>query len=182
MSTIHPKTLWKLVLIPAVVMAVLAIYPQVSLWLTKGTPWHGAYVVTNYDEVAYSAYVNALVEGAPRRNDPFIGAPDPEHESLYSIQFIPAYAIALTARFLGISTSTVFIFLGVFFAIASTLALFWFINLVTGNQMAAVTGTLIILCLGTAVAFQGELRHIVDGRVLIDFFPFLRRYQPGFIW
>ncbi len=180
MSIIPPKSSWKFILIPAVIMAVLAIYPQVSLWLTKGSPWHGAYVVTNYDEVAYSAYVNALVEGGPRRNDPFIGAADPEHESLYSIQFIPAYGIALPARFLGVSTSAVFTFLGVLFAIASCLALFWFINSVTENPMLAAAGTLIILCLGMAVAFQGELRHLAQGRVLIDFFPFLRRYQPGF--
>ena len=163
-------------------MAVLAIYPQLSLWISKGSNWQGSYSVSNYDEVAYSAYVNALASGKPRRNDPFIGVDDPAHESLYSIQFIPAYGIAAPARLFGVSTSVAFIFLSLFIAIASVLVLFWLIQAVTGNSALSAVGALAILCFGTAVAFQGELRYWIEGRVLIDFFPFLRRYQPGFVF
>lgn len=174
------KPVLSYILIPAIAIAVLSLYPQFNLWITNGPAWQGAYFVSNYDEVAYSAYVNALVNGKPRKNDPFVGIDDPTYESLYSIQFIPAYGVAVPARFLGISTSSAFIILSVFVAIGSVIALFWFINGVTEEPILAATGTVIILCLGTAIAFEGELSHWIKGRVLIDFFPFLRRYQPGF--
>ena len=180
METRSPKTAWKFVLIPVIAMAILAMYPQISLWVNKGSEWKGSYSVSNYDEVAYSAYVNALINGKPRRNDPFANTDDEAHESLYSIQFIPAYSIAAPARILGFSASSAFIFLGLFTAIFSVLALFWLIQTVTGNPALSAVGTLAIFCFGTAVAFQGELRYLVEGRILIDFFPFLRRYQPGF--
>lgn len=180
MENVSPKTPWKFAVIPVIAMAILAMYPQISLWVNKGSEWKGSYAVLNYDEVAYSAYVNALINGKPRRNDPFANTDDTAHESLYSIQFIPAYSIAAPARILGLSTSSAFIFLGLFIAIFSVLALFCLIQTVTGNPALSAVGTLAIFCFGTAVAFQGELRHLVEGRVLIDFFPFLRRYQPGF--
>ena len=180
MENVSPKTAWKFALIPVIAMAILVMYPQISLWVNKGSEWKGSYAVSNYDEVAYSAYVNALINGKPRRNDPFANTDDEAHESLYSIQFIPAYSIAAPARILGLSASSAFIFLGLFTAIFSVLALFWLIQTVTGNLALSAVGTLVIFCFGTAVAFQGELRYLVEGRILIDFFPFLRRYQPGF--
>ena len=180
MENVKPKAVWKYALIPVIAMAILALYPQLSLWISKAPDWQGAYFVSNYDEVAYSAYINALINGKPRRNDPFTGSDDPARESLYSIQFVPAYSIAAPARLLGISASSAFIFLSLFIAVSSSLALFWLINSVTGNSPLAAIGTLTILCFGTAAAFQGELRYWIEGRVLIDFFPFLRRYQPGF--
>ena len=180
MDSVRTKIQWKHALLPAIVMAVLAAYPQLSLLIVKGSPWHGAYVVSNYDETAYSAYINALVNGKPRLNDPFVAADDTGRESLYSIQFLPAYLIAIPARVLGISTSTAFIILGLCLAVLSAVALFSFIHLATGDPMLSGVGALLIMCFGTAVAFQGELSHFVRGYVLIDFFPFLRRYQPGF--
>lgn len=180
MTDARPETTWKHILIPVIAITILALYPQLSLWIARGAAWQGSYVVSNYDEAAYSAYINALIEGKPRKNDPFVGIDDPRYESLYSIQFVPAYSIALPARVFGFSTSSAFILLSVFIAIVSFLALFWFINSVTRNPTLSAAGTLVVLCLGTAVAYQGELRHLIEGRVLIDFFPFLRRYQPGF--
>ena len=180
MENVSPKTAWKFALLPVVAMAILAMYPQISLWVNKGSEWKGSYAVSNYDEVAYSAYVNALINGKPRRSDPFANTDDTAHESLYSIQFIPAYSVAAPARLFSISASSAFIFLGLLTAIFSVLALFWLIQTVTGNPALSAVGTLVIFCFGTAVAFQGELRYLVEGRILIDFFPFLRRYQPGF--
>jgi hypothetical protein len=170
----------KYVLISTVAVLILAIYPQVNIWSVQGSDWHGAYVVTNYDETAYSAYVNSLIEGRSRRNDPFMGWDDVPYESLYSIQAVPAYSIALPARALGLSASTAFIVLNFLIPIFASLAIFALLFAVTRDPMLSAVGVLTVLCLGTAIAFQGELRHMITGKALCDFFPFLRRYQPGF--
>jgi hypothetical protein len=174
---------WKYLIIPVLATLVLAIYPQVGLWLSRGSEWSGTYVVSNYDEVAYSAYVNALIDGAPRKNDPFLGTREtpetPQPETLYSIQFIPAYAIALPARLFGVSASTAFIFLICIIAVFSAVAVFWLLHETTQNDLLSAVGAVVVLCLGTAAAYQGELRYLIEGRILTDFFPYLRRYQPG---
>src|ERR1043165_4518424 len=100
---------WKYVAVPVVIVLFLSVYPQLNVWMAKGSAWNGAYVVSNYDEVAYSSYVNALIEGRPRKSDPFIGKDNIEGETLYSIQAVPAYSIALTARIVGFSASTAFV-------------------------------------------------------------------------
>lgn len=178
------KVIWKYAFLSALAALVLALYPQISLWVAQGSNWNGSYFVSNYDEVAYSAYINALINGEPRKNDPFLGLSDtpetPQPETLYSIQFVPAYAIALPARILGISVSTAFIFLIGFTAVFSALALFWLLREATGDDLLSAVGAVVVLCLGTAAAFQGELRYLIEGRILADFFPYLRRYQPGF--
>src|SRR3989454_5349330 len=101
---------WKWGVLAALAMTFIGLYPQINLWLARGTQWQGSYVLTQGDEIAYSAYVNALIDGRPRRNDPFNGRDDlpgkPTYESLFSIQFLPAYAITLPARLLGLSTDT----------------------------------------------------------------------------
>ncbi|MBX3281866.1 MAG: hypothetical protein KF756_05250 [Acidobacteria bacterium] len=170
---------WQYLLIPAVFMGFLVLYPQISLWVSKGSLWNGSYVVSNYDETAYSAYINSLADGKPRTNDPFIAVDDTGHESLYSVQFIPAYLIALPTRWFGLSTSTAFILLGVLSAVLSSLVLSWFLFSFTEQPLLSSAGALIVLCFGTAAALQGELARMVSGNVLIDFFPFVRRYQPG---
>lgn len=178
------KSIWKYALASAAAAFILALYPQISLWATQGTNWHGSYYVSNYDEVAYSAYISALINGEPRKNDPFLGQRDtpetPQPETLYSIQFVPAYAIALPAKVTGISASTAFIFLITFLAIFSALSIFWLLYETTGDNLLSAVGAVVVLCLGTAAAYQGELRSLIEGRVLTDFFPYLRRYQPGF--
>ena len=169
---------WKLVLLPVIAVTVLALYPQGSIFFAKGSNWHGSYFQSHYDEAAYSAYINSLTNGRPRKFDPFVGQNE-ESESLYSIQFVPAYLIAGPARLLGVSTSTTFIVLVVVLAIFSVLALLLLIKEVTGSDTLASAGSIIILCLGTAVAYQGELRFWIEGRILMEYLPFLRRYQPG---
>src|SRR6476659_5240997 len=100
----NPKTYiqWKWAVLAALAMTVLAIYPQINLLIARGREWQGSYVLVQGDEIAYSAYINALIDGRPRLNDPFMGmdnvAAQPIRESLFSIQFIPAYAIAIPAR------------------------------------------------------------------------------------
>ena len=170
---------WKYAAIPTLFVAFLAIYPQLNFWLAKGSTWQGAYFVANFDEVAYSAYVNALIDGKPRKYDAYLAAESP-HESLYSIQFIPAYSIALPARLLGISASTAFIILNLLAAAAAAFFIFWLLFNITSDALWSATGAILVCCLGTAVAFEGELRYWLQGQILVDFFPFLRRYQPGF--
>lgn len=175
---------WKYWLIPIFIVLLLSILPQLNVWLVKGAARQGAYVVSNYDEVAYSAYVNSLISGRPRKNDPFIGTDDspdyPQNESLYSIQFVPAYTIALPARIFGFSASTAFIILNFLIPIFSVLAIFALIREITRDDLLAAVGVLTVLCLGTAIAFQGELQRLIFDTSLCEFFPFLRRYQPGF--
>lgn len=167
-------------------ITLLAIYPQVNLWLARGKDWQGSYVLTQGDEVAYSAYINALIDGRPRRNDPFNGRDDqpgkPTYESLFSIQFIPAYAIALPARALGLSSSTVFIWLIVLGAITSSLAIFWLLATLTEDRKLAAVGVLFTLCFGALAAAQGVARLMLAGQRVHDMFSFLRRYQPSFVF
>ena len=63
----------KLVAIAATAVVLLALLPQIHLWIARGSQWHGAYATLQGDEFLYSAYINALIEGRPRRNDPFVG-------------------------------------------------------------------------------------------------------------
>lgn len=179
MANFSPVRHLKYFAIPTLVILFLAVYPQLNLYIVKEPNWHGAYFVANYDEVAYSAYVNSLIEGKSRLYDPYLAA-ETTHESLYSIQFVPSYAIALPARFLGISTSTTFVILIILSAFASALFIYWLLFQMTGDELLSSVGILVICCLGTMAAYQGELRSLIEGRVLIDYFPFLRRYQPGF--
>lgn len=174
------SSLWKYAAIPTLIVLFLAIFPQLNIWLVKGSAWQGAFVVSNYDEVAYSAYVNSLIEGRPRKNDPFIGQDNIPGETLYSIQLVPAYAIALPAKFLGLSASTAFVILNFLIAIFSSLVIFALLRAVTRDNLISGIGVVVVLCFGTAAAFEGELQRIVLGNYLCDFFPFLRRYQPGF--
>lgn len=170
---------WKYAALPILFIAFLAIYPQLNFWLAKGSEWQGAYFVANFDEVAYSAYVNAMINGKPRKYDAYLAAESP-HESLYSIQFIPAYTIALPAKLLGLNASTAFIILNILASAIAALFIFCLLFKITGDGPLSATGVLLVCCLGTAVAFEGELRYWMKGQILVDFFPFLRRYQPGF--
>ena len=170
---------WKPILLPVAAIVVLALYPQVSIFFAKGNNWHGSYFQSHYDEAAYSAYVNSLASGRPRKFDPFV-AKNEDAESLYSVQFVPAYLISIPERMFGFSTATTFILLIVGLAICSVLAIFLLIREVTASDRLATTGTIIILCMGAVVAYQGELRFLIEGRMLMEYLPFLRRYQPGF--
>jgi hypothetical protein len=102
-----------------------------------------------------------------------------EHESIYSLQFIPAYAIALPARAVGLSALNTFIILQILIAIFCSLAVFYTLRLVTEDAVVAGAGVLIVLCLGTAITYEGALSELTGGSLVIEFHPFLRRYQPG---
>jgi hypothetical protein len=64
-------------------------------------------------------------------------------------------------------------------AFFSGLALFWLLVVVTGNNRLAVSGVLLVLCLGTLVSGEGTIGMWLGKTVHFDYFPFLRRYQPA---
>ena len=169
----------------ALSMMILSLYPQVHFWVVRGANWNGSYAAIEGvgDEVAYSAYVNALISGRPRRSDPYTGrdssSDSPQGNSLFSIQFVPAYLIALPARALGVSASTAFIALSPLAAGATALALFWLLFLGTGNERIAAAGVLVVLCLGTLVGGHGHASSFFGQKPLYNYLMFLRRYQPA---
>ncbi|HEX8068409.1 MAG TPA: hypothetical protein VF546_00560 [Pyrinomonadaceae bacterium] len=171
---------WRYGALAALALAALALAPQLHLWAARGRDWRGSYVSFDFDEVAYSAYLNALISGRPRRNDPFTGRADtpaaPLPESLFSIQFVPAYALALPARALGLTAAEVFIILRPLAAAAAALALFWLLLGLTGDAPLAAAAALVVLCLGALAEGPHATWHLLTLRSLTNSLPFLRRY------
>jgi hypothetical protein len=166
----------------ATALAVVALVPQLQMWKAKGVrAWQGSHLSFFFDEAAYAAYINALIDGRPRRNDPYTGRDDapgaPQPESLFSIQFVPAYAVALPARLLGVSASTAFIALSCFAAFASALALYQLLSAITDDDALATTGMLAVLCFPSlAQKIVRTLRGLETAYLPL---PFLRRYLPA---
>src|SRR5205807_9054842 len=168
----------------ALAVTCIALYPQARFCYERGRAWQGTYAVVQADEPVYAAYLNALIEGRPRRNNPLNNLdtePDgrPLAESYFSIQFVPAYMLALPARALGLTAPQVFMLLAPLMAFLTTLALFWLLTILTGDERLASVGALIVLCFGTLAAGQGAGRLLIGFRTWYDYFPFLRRYQPA---
>jgi len=151
--------------------------------VARGVEWHGAYAVVDGDEFLYSAYINALIENRPRRNDPFSGRDDnpnaPLPESAFSIQYVPPLVIASFAKTFSLSASTSFIILIAFAGLSAAVALFWVLSLHIDRNPLVALGTLIVLILGTAAAGQGLLAAFFTENVSTLGLAFLRRYQPA---
>jgi hypothetical protein len=194
---LRETTDWKLCAAVSAALMLLALIPQLHLWSIRGSNWNGAYASIQGDEFLYSAYVNALIDGRPRRNDPFAGMDStpstPLPESSFSIQFFPAYAIAIPARALGLSASSAFIILEVMSPLITTVVIFWLLVSITKDSRLAAVGVLALLCLGELPGDQGLLGVLLFNRKLSFLMPFLRRYQPaavfpiflllcGFVW
>jgi hypothetical protein len=194
-SEIQPgRVRWRWGLSVSVVMMLVALFPQIHFMGHRGREWHGANAITHPDEVAYSAYLASLVRGNPRRYDPYTGrgAQGEASESLFSIQLVPAYAVALPSRWLRLSASVVFTMLPALCAVAASLAIFWLISLLTRDELFSAGAVLVILGFGTLIAGQGIARHVPNLNYLIPLWisnrvsppslyhlPFLRLYQPA---
>lgn len=171
---------WRYGLLASAAVVIIAFIPQLSFWAERGGEWNGSAANTHGDEAVYSAYVNALIDGRPRRNDPYTGRDDasdaPQSESYFSIQFIPPYAVAGLARLFGATTAQAFIALTLVSAIAASLAVFSLLGLLTGDAKTAATGVVIVLLLGSSHILA---QHLLGIGTQNNFLPFLRRYQPS---
>ncbi|HYO99947.1 MAG TPA: hypothetical protein VER76_07135 [Pyrinomonadaceae bacterium] len=188
---------WRWGWLAALALMLLSLIPQAHLCYTRGHDWNGSFAHFYSDEPAYAAYLNALIDGRPRRNDPYTGNDDapgaPLAESLFSIQFIPPYMLSIPARALGLTTSTMFILLMPLVAGASALAIFWLVSMVTRDERIAAAAVPLVLCLGILVSGQGVIVKFLGMQPAYVFLPFLRRYVPsvpfvfffffcGFLW
>ena len=180
--TVEPRIEWRWGALAALAITIIALYPQINLWFARGSEWRGSYILTQGDEVLYSAYVNALIDGRPRKSDPINGRDVlpgyPAYESFLSIQFLPAYAIALPARAFGLSASAAFIWLIVIAAIGSSLAIFWLLATLTSDSKSAAVGALLTLSFGALIGSDCCWR----ANAFTEMLPFLRRYQPAAVF
>ena len=140
---------WRLGILAGIVVALFGLYPQFALWNERGAEWNGTFASNDLDETAYASYLQALIDGRPRKNDPYSGqdetAENPQPESIFSIQFVAPYAVAIPARLFGLNASQAFIALSAAASFLTALALFWLLAQITGDNRFAVVGTLIIL-------------------------------------
>lgn len=176
---------WHFGVLAGLVLVVCGMYPQLKMWYLRGSEWQGAYAYNDIDEVAYASYLRALIDGRPRKNDPYTGRDDapetPQAESLFSIQFAAPYSIAIPARIFGVSASTAMWVSGAFAAFLAGLALFWLILRITNDPYLAMAGAIIVVCGGALAAGEGAISEILDpvGGVSYPYFPGLRRYVPA---
>ncbi len=167
----------------AIVLAFLAVYPQFNLQKLRGEDFQGAFASCDLDEMAYASYIQALIDDRPRRNDPYTGrdaaANNPQPESLFSIQFFPAYLVAVPARVLGWSASEAMPIVSFVSAFLTALTLFWLIFSITKDALFTFTGTLVVMFCSALVIGIGAINGFYENGVAYPFFPFLRRYIPS---
>ena len=177
------KLSWVLAAAASIILTILAVYPQINLRNLRGGEWRGAFASCDLDEMAYGSYLQALIDGRPRRNDPYTGRDDsaeaPQPESLFSIQFFPAYLIAVPARIFGLSASQVLPIVSAFSAFFTALALFWLIVSITKDDYLAFVGTLVVMVGSALITGIGAINGFFENGVAYPFFPFLRRYIPS---
>ena len=178
------KGFWLLGILAAVILAILAVYPQWNLQKKlRGDRFQGAFASADLDEMAYASYLQALIDGRPRKNDPYTGrdtSPEnPQPESLFSIQFFPAYLTAIPARILGLSASQMMPVLSVVSAFLTAVALFWLIFSMTADAFLAMVGTLVVMTGSALIVGLGAVNGFFDGGVSYPFFPYMRRYIPS---
>ena len=175
---------WRYGIIAGIILAIFSLYPQGKLIYNRGwSEWNGHYAYNDIDEVAYASYVKALIDGRPRKNDPYTGrdnsAETPQQESLFSIQFAGPYTIALPARLLGIPATWAMTISGAIAAFLTGLAIFWLIVLITDDPLHALAAALSVICLGALFAGEGAIGEVIGGGFSYPYFPGLRRYIPA---
>ena len=166
-------------LLAAAIVTLIAISPQLYFCFLRGTQWNGGYAQTHGDESVYAAYLNALIDGRPRRNNPYTGrddSPQPVAESYLSVQPFPPVLLAKIARLTHLSTAKIFIGSSALAAFLSALAIFWLLSLITGDDALAAVGVLLVLFLSSANLIAEYLLRIGDSN---NYLPFLRRYLPA---
>ena len=179
----HMKLRWHFGIIAAIFLAIFCSYPQLKMVYLRGSDWNGHYAYNDIDEVAYASYVRALIDGRPRKNDPYSGADDspqnPQPESLFSIQFAAPYTVALPARVLGIGTPWAMTLSGALAGFLAALAVFWLIWRMTGNNWFAMAASLAVFAGGALAAGEGAAAEILFNGFSYPYFPGFRRYIPA---
>lgn len=167
---------WKLGVLAALAVVAVSLIPQVTLWVMRGNDWQGSYAFSDYDELAYSAYLRSIVEGYPRQNNPYLASVNTSTsgETLYSIQFIPPFLIKAISKPLQLSTTTTFILLTPVMAFLSALAIYGFLREVSQSDQLGAVGLLIVLFCGLLVS-----EYPFTGAQSVSSFAFLRRYIPA---
>ncbi len=177
------KLRWRFGIIAGLFLVVFALYPQFKMIYLRGADWNGNYAYNDIDEVAYAAYLKALMDGRPRKNDPYTGRDDtpdnPQPESLFSIQFAGPYAIAIPARILGIPATWAMTISGAVAAFLTALAIFWLIGMITGDSLFAMAASLVVLAGGALFAGEGAIGEILGTSYSYPYFPGFRRYIPA---
>src|SRR5215216_2414848 len=173
---------WKWRALAVIPILLLSLGPQIHFWFERGSGWHGAYATFHADEFLYSGYVNALIDGRPRRCDPFTGREGANQalpETAFSIQVVPSFVLSSIARILGLSASTTFIALAAAAGLLASLAVFWLLFSITSDHRLAAAGVLFVLLTGTIFAGQGLIGVLLKLDIVSLGLPFLRRYQPA---
>lgn len=177
------KIRWQLGIIAGIFLAVFCLYPQFKMLYLRGDAWNGHYAYNDIDEVAYASYVRALIDGRPRKNDPYSGRDDspttPQQESLFSIQFAAPYTIAIPARILGIETPWAMTIAGALAGFFAALAAFWLIARISGSSWYGMAGSIAIFAGGSLAAGEGAALEIFFDGFSYPYFPGFRRYIPA---
>ncbi len=177
------KLRWRFGILAGLFLAVFSLYPQLKMVYLRGSEWNGHYAYNDVDEVAYASYLKALIDGRPRKNDPYTGRDDspenPQPESLFSIQFAGPYTIAIPARILGIPATWAMTISGAVAAFLTALAIFWLIGMITGDSLFAMASSLIVLAGGALFAGEGAIGEILGSGYSYPYFPGFRRYIPA---
>ncbi len=174
---------WRFGIIAGIFVTLFALYPQFKMIYLRGSDWQGHYAYNDIDEVAYASYLRALIDGRPRKNDPYTGRDHsketPQPESLFSIQFAAPYTVAIPARILGIGAPWAMTLAGAFAGFFAALAVFWIIAQLTNNSWFAMMGSIAVIAGGALAAGEGAIGEISGWSYSYPYFPGLRRYIPA---
>ncbi|HMO80286.1 MAG TPA: hypothetical protein PKD24_05810 [Pyrinomonadaceae bacterium] len=177
------KLKWRFGVVAGIFLAIFCLYPQLKMWYVRGDAWNGHYAYNDIDEVAYASYLRALIDGRPRKNDPYTGRDhtpeNPQPESLFSIQFAAPYTLAIPSRLLGVGTPWAMILAGAMAGFLSALFVFWLIGRLTGDPWFAMAAALGVFCFGTLAAGEGAALEIFLDGFSYPYFPGFRRYIPA---
>ncbi len=177
------KLRWRFGVLAGIFLAIFCLYPQMKMAYLRGGEWNGHYAYNDIDEVAYASYVRALIDGRPRKNDPYSGrdhtAEAPQPESLFSIQFAAPFTIAIPARIFGIGTPWAMTIAGAVAGFLAALAAFWFLGRLTGDNWYAMAAGLGVFAFGTLAAGEGAVSEIFFDGFSYPYFPGFRRYIPA---
>lgn len=177
------KVRWQFGIIAGIFVALFCLYPQFKMVYLRGDAWNGHYAYNDIDEVAYASYVRALIDGRPRKNDPYSGRDDsaatPQAESLFSIQFAAPYTIAIPARILGIGTPWAITIAGALAGFFAALAAFWLIARMTGSNWFGMAASIAVIAGGSLYAGEGAALEIFFDGFSYPYFPGFRRYIPA---